>query len=395
MKRILIFIIGWLIADACVDRINFEIPSQHSKDIVIDGLITDEPGPYTVKLSSVIKSDDTRPRGVPLYAKKITIYDNAGTSEVLEQTGEGIYQTQIGGIQGVIGREYYIRVEMEDGNIYESRPDKMNLVGAVDSIYYDFETFQPADAPTAYRYRIYIDAHTTPDSDNYFRWKFNGTYVVETLPQYTHCGPPCRWCPAKCSGYEWVIGADGSSVLKEGYAYNPITKKVEYVIGLKCTCCRCWVTAPEAKPKVSDQDLSASGKFIKVEMGTVPINFYTFFEKYRVEIVQMGLSRAAFDYWRAIASQKEAVGSLFQPITGKIPSNIFEINKAQEAQGLFYAAAVTKKQIYLDQRTHHAELYVPQDYCEEILRDGAMGLDCRLGFPGSVSTNVKPADWKD
>jgi hypothetical protein len=396
MRRYITFLVGWLLTDACVDRINFDIPSQYAKDIVIEGLITDEPGPYTVKLSTVIKSDDTRPKGIPVYAKKISIYDNVGNSEVLKQTGAGIYQTQSGGIQGVIGREYYIRVEMENGNVFESRPDKMNPVGAVDSIYYDFESYQPETEPTAYRYRIYIDAHTTPEADNHFRWKFNGTYVVETLPQYTHClGTPCTWCPAKCSGYEWVIDKDGRRVLKEGYAYNPETREVEYVIGLRCTCCRCWVTAPEAKPKVSDLQLSASGKFIKVEMGTVPVNFYTFFEKYRVEIVQMSLSRTAFDYWRAIASQKEAVGSLFQPITGKIPTNLFEIDNVQGVQGLFYAAAVTKKQIYLDQSAYHVEVHIPQDDCNGILRAGAVGLDCRLAFPGSVSTNVRPADWKD
>lgn len=369
-------------------------PIQYSDDLVIDGLISDQPGPYTIKLSTVIKSDATLPRGIPAFAKQISIFDNMGNSEILEDKGEGIYQTKANGIQGVIGREYFIRVEMHDGLIYESLPDKMYPVGAVDSIYYDFESYQPVDAPTAYRYRIYIDAHNTPDEDNYFRWKFNGTYVVETVPQYTYCtAPGCAYCPAECSGYAWVIGPDGRLQLKEGYAYNPITRKVEYVIGLKCTCCRCWVTAPEAKPKVSDLQISASGKYRKVEMGTVPINFYTFFEKYRVEILQMSLSKTAFNYWKAIESQKDAAGSLFQPITGKIPTNLFEIDKARSVQGIFYASAVTKKQIYLDKNTHRVEIYIPMVGCNGE-REGAEGKDCRIAFPGSVSTNVKPADWK-
>ncbi len=45
---------------------------------------------------------------------------------------------------------------------------------------------------------------------------------------------------AACSGYALVNGE-----LKEGYAINPVTNEPEYVIGLKCTCCRCWVTPPE------------------------------------------------------------------------------------------------------------------------------------------------------
>lgn len=87
---------------------------------------------------------------------------------------------------------------MVDGKIFESQPDMMNPVGAVDSIYYDFESYQPADAPTAYRYRIYIDAHNTPDGGNFFRWKFNGTYVVETKPQFTLCPTgDCSFCPLR------------------------------------------------------------------------------------------------------------------------------------------------------------------------------------------------------
>lgn len=390
MKR-LIFFMAWILIDGCVDRINFDIPSQYTGDIVVDGLITDQPGPYSVKLSTAIKSDDTRPRGIPIYAKTVTIFDNVGNSEELEPRGEGTYETKPNGIQGIIGREYHVRVEMLDGKIFESQPDLMNPVGAVDSIYYDFEAYQPDGAPTAYRYRIYIDAHNTPDGGNFFRWKFNGTYVVETKPQFTHSlTPPCVWTPTACSGYAWVNGE-----LKEGYAINPKTGKPEYVIGLKCTCCRCWVTAPEAKPRVSNTQISSAGTFAKVEMGTIPVNFYTFFEKYRVEILQMSLTQTAYTYWKSIASQKEAVGSLFQPITGKISTNLFELNNAQGVQGIFYAAAITKKQIYLDRNTHPAEIHVPQDYCNGVLRSGAVGLDCRIAFPGSESTTQRPADWQD
>lgn len=381
-----------LLFGSCVDRIDIPVLGVDSGELIVDGLITDEPGPYTVKLTKAIKIDDSRQVGEPIYAKKITLFDNAGNDEVLEQTGNGIYQTKPGGIQGVIGREYFIRIETYDGNIIESLPDRMDPVGEVDSIYYEFESHQPVDAPTEYGYRIFIDAHNAPGSDQYLRWKFTGTYVVETLPQYNiHAAPPaclvstCGYCPLPCSGYAYVNGE-----LKKGYAYNPKTNMVEY-FGLECTCCRCWVTPREAKPKVSENQISKNGKFVKVEMGYVPINYYTFFEKYRVEIMQMSLSRAAFDYWKAVQSQKEGTNSLFQPVTGKIPTNLFEAKEGMGVQGIFYAAAVTKRQIYLDKTTHKTYIRIPQD-C--MLREGAMGKDCRTAFPGSMSTYQQPADWK-
>jgi len=383
-------LIGWVVADSCIERIDFDIPLGNTNDLVVAGQITNEPGPYVVNLSQSIKIDDTSPLGVPVNVKRVTIFDDLGTSEILSYVKPGMYQTDPGGIRGEVGRTYHIRVEMLDGEIFESVPDKMDPVGAVDSIYYDFESYQPAGAPTTYSYRIYVDAHPAESGNNYIRWKLNGTYVVETLPQYTHClSPPCLWCPAACSGYAWVDGE-----LKEGYAFNPATNKMEYVIGLKCTCCRCWVTPPEVKPAVNDLQFS-DGKFVKVDLGSIPVNFYTFFEKYRVQVVQMSLSKNAFEYWRAIRSQKEAVGSLFQPVTGTIPTNVEGTEGGRGIQGIFYASAVAKKSIYLTKDLNKVSVRTPQDSCNGVLRSGAIGMDCRNAFPGSYSTTEKPADWVD
>ncbi len=388
MKKALGLFISLTVIGSCVDRISIPIPNEYSRNLVIDGLITNEPGPYTVKVSQAMKIDAALPLGLPASVKKIILFDNAGNSEVLEEMDKGIYQTGPTGMQGKVGREYHIQVETNDGYVFESLPDKMNPVGQVDSIYYEFETRQPEDRPTEYGYRIFIDAHTTSGNNNFLRWKFIGTYVVETLPQYK-VGQGCVYTPLPCSGYAFVDG-----MLKKGYAFNPKTNKVEYVIGLECTCCRCWVTPREGKPKVNDGQVSRNGNFNKVEVGFVPVNYYTFFEKYRVEILQMSLSRAAFDYWKAVQSQKEGIGSLFQPITGKIPTNVIETNKKPVVDGIFYASAVTKKQIYLDKNTHRAELYVPKD-CMRPPREGAVGESCLLAFPGSITTTVQPVDWKN
>lgn len=390
MKRVWIILLSWVVADSCIERVDYEIPDSYSNDLVVDGLITNEPGPYVVNISQVIKIDATSPLGIPVDVKRITIYDDSGTSEVLTHIRTGTYQTDPDGIRGEIGRTYYIRVELMDGGVFESIPDKMDLVGGVDSIYYDFESYQPTNGPTEYLYRIYTDAHQAEGGNNLIRWKLHGTYVVETLPQFTHCPtPPCIWCPTPCSGYAWVNGE-----LHEGYAINPVTNEPEYVIGLTCTCCRCWVTPPEAKPKVNDLQFS-HGRFLGVELGTIPVNFYTFFEKYRVQVIQMSLSPNAHTYWKAIQEQKEAIGSLFQPVTGEIPTNIEGTETDRRVQGIFYASAVAKKTIYLKKDLNKVSVRVPQDDCNGKLREGAIGLDCRIAFPGSYSTTEKPDDWVD
>src|SRR5689334_11624007 len=125
MKPFLKFLIVWILINACVDRLYMDIPVSYVNDLVVEGVITNEPGPYTVTLSRVIniKNDDIRPP-VPVNAKSVTIYDDKGDSEILEPAGDGTYQTKSGRIQGEIGREYHIRIEMYDGSIFESTPDK-------------------------------------------------------------------------------------------------------------------------------------------------------------------------------------------------------------------------------------------------------------------------------
>lgn len=396
MNRIIPFLVLWIFIDACIDRIDLVVPASSLGEIVVDGLITSDPGPYTVKLNSVIRTDDSHPLGLPLTATKVIIADDAGNAEELQQVNNGEYQTKASGIRGVPGRSYHIRVEMGDGSVFESKPDKLGTVGTIDSIFWEFETVKKSDAPPEYRYRIFMNASAATGADKFYRWKLNGTYVVRTEPKFTHCKPPpfgCHWCPDSCSG---AIALVGGGVPQDGYGINPETNKIEYIIGLKCTCCRCWVTAPENKPRVTDTRLSSNGKFLRVEMGTVPVNYYTFWEKYRVEVQQMSLSREAFDYWHAIQSQQEGIGSLFQPVGGKIPTNIFEVNNKVRAFGIFYASAIHRKQIYLDKNTYRIpEIVIPQDDCEGVLRAGPVGLDCRIAFPGQKSTTKRPDDWVD
>jgi len=397
MYRFFLFLLLWLAIDGCIDRIDIATPDVSLTEIVIDGVITNEPGPYTVKITNVIKSDATLPLGVPVNAKRVFISDDVGNTEELGFSSPGVYTSSPTGIRGTIGRSYHVRVEMDNGDIFESTPDKMNPVGRIDSLYYEWESII-RNGPTDYGYRIFVDSHTLP-GEGYMRWKFVGTYVVETLPQYAICYGGCRaggggetpenYCPLACSGYMWVDGE-----LKEGYRLNPRTQEPEFVPGLECTCCRCWVSPREDKPKVNDGSLSKDGQFNKLEVGYVPINYYTFFEKYRVEVYQMSLSRNAFEYWRAIQKQKEGIGSLFQPVGGKIPTNVGEVNRRSSVQGIFYAAAIDKRTIYLDKNTHKTPIAFPED-CVNPPRKGAAGVSCLLGFPGSTSTTVRPVDWVD
>jgi Domain of unknown function (DUF4249) len=378
--RIGIFTLGILSATSCIDRINIEVPDSFSSQLVVDGLITDEPGPYMVKLSLSSKADGFLQFRKPIVAKRVTISDNAGSAEDLTLIEAGIYQTNPNGIRGEVGREYSLRVETLDGKVYESIPDKMSPAGSVDSLYYQLEAFQPLDAPTQYGFRVYADAQGVTEGDNFFRWKFTGTYEINTYPELHKKavavpGGGLDMCfpdPRPCSGF--ILNQIG----------------VLSTVG-SCECCVCWVNQFEDKPYVSDNVFISNGKFKNIKIAYVPIEYWPFQIKYRMEVKQMSLSRTAFEYWKTIQSQKEGATSLFQPPIGKTRTNIVEKSGQGIAQGIFYASSVENKQIYLSNEDVK-ELFIKRpnwDSCSELWQ---IKESCLLAFKHSSSQ--PPADWK-
>ena len=281
------------------------MPDSYSSQLVVDGIITNEPGPYTVKLSQ-----STRVENFLLFHRdiiagaSITISDNLGNSELLIEAEPGVYKTKENGIQGVIGREYALKIEMSNGKVYESLPDKMNPVGELDSLYYEFESFLPLNDQERYGFRFYVNSQSPVQKETFLRWRFTGIFEIAAYPEL-HIFGNCIPDPRLCGGFVWTE------------------------FGLKrqgdCTCCTCWVTVNEKQPHVSDNQFVSNGKSKKIEVGYIPLEYFPFQAgKYRVEVQQMSLSKNAFNYWRIIQSQKEGAASLFQPPTGKIRTNIFE-----------------------------------------------------------------------
>jgi Domain of unknown function (DUF4249) len=365
MKRFGIFLL-LLASGSCIDRIEIAIPDGNVSQLVVDGVITDEPGPYTIKLSFSSRIDGFLQRSRPFTAKRVIIFDNAGNTEELGPIDAGVYQTKQDGIRGVVGREYSLRIETLDGKVYESIPDKMNPVGEVDSIYYEFNVFQPIDRPTEFGLTIFADAKGVPKSDNLFRWKFTGIFETNTNPELHRI--PCGPAPCGC----------------------PDPRPCTFDIG-GCSCCKCWATQHETQPHISDNQFVQGGIFKKISLEKIPLEYFSFQIKYRIEVRQMSLSRTAFDYWKTIQNQKEGAASLFQPPTGRARTNIFQKNGTNEVQGIFYASAVNKKQLYLTNKEIVKEwkrLEIPVLWCMV----GIMPEDCRIAFPNS--TTERPEDWK-
>lgn len=319
------------LCSACIDRITFETEVPSAYPVVIDGYISDQPGPYTIKVSKSFDIESKLSIKTPISVKRLTISDDAGNSEDLKSIAEGEYQTNPFGIQGVVGRTYKIRVELLDGRIFESKPDKMLPAGSVDDVYFQYREQVNSEQETEYGFDILFNSSAGTQDDYYFLWKFVGTFKYDTNPElYTiKCGESDCPKPLPCSSY--IVGQTG---------------ELENV--KPCECCTCWANIFNPEPIISDNQAIRNGKFVNVNAAYVPITEWTFMHKVHAEIQQLSLSPQAFAFWKAVKDQKKSAGSLFEPQSGKIPSNFIQVSGTQSPiEGLFYATSINSKSVYI------------------------------------------------
>ncbi len=368
LKWCLIF----LVLSACVEQIEFDVPPAEFQT-VIEGMISDGPGPYTVLVSKGISLNADSAMRTPIQNLKIALYDDQGNAEKLFETNPGVYNTT-GIIRGQVGRSYYIVIETQEGKIFKSEPEMLNPVGEIEDIRFEFEpriiekNFGILKADV---FNVYIDSDAGAREENYVRWRFKGTYKVDTHPELHQTWiPPYTPFknPAPCSGYRVIGGPDFSGGLLEQVG--------------ECTCCTCWAAHYESMPQLSDSQLISSGKFKNIKVGEVPINNSTFHDRYGIEIEQMSLTRKAFEFFKLVRDQKAGASSLFQPPSGEIRGNIQSTNSDDIVVGIFWATSVRKKSTFIFRKD--VPYPVPPidfiaDACDTYFRN---------------SSNIKPAFWE-
>ena len=369
-----------LFAAACVDRLYYNIDKTVNHGISIFGFISNQPGPYEIRVNNIFDIESIESMRIPVSVKSMEMSDNLGHTEVLNQIDAGIYQTSPSGIRGVVGRVYKLKVELFDGKIYESLPDTIMPPGSLDSLYLRFTEQYNDIGIKKYGFDVLFDASYETKISNKFIWKFKGTFQAETQPEnyggnncfYLDEITKCNFVPP-CSGYR-NVGTNKVPKLEKKFP---------------CTCCQCWYNLYNDYLIISDGQFTGKGLLKGVKAQNVPLNQWTLLHKIRVDMSQFSLTNNSFRFWKAIKNQKEAIGSLFQPITGRIQSNFVQVSgNPIPIEGLFYATSISSKVQYIKQ------FDLPPDIVYQISLEKPMfGDDCRLLFP--YSTTVKPGFWID
>jgi hypothetical protein len=174
MKLSIYIIATAIILSGCEKVIELDLGSTEPT-LVIEGNITNQPGPYFVKLTKTVNFDSSSVYP-PVSNATVIITDNGGQRDTLVYTSNGIYTTNT--LQGIIGRTYSLEVTA-DGKTYTAQSYMPQNV-MLDSLRYNPIEFAGSTQHTV------IPAYTDPSAlgNNYrFVVKVNGisdkTYLVD------------------------------------------------------------------------------------------------------------------------------------------------------------------------------------------------------------------------
>jgi hypothetical protein len=293
---------------ACVTPFQPETVSI-SPALIVEGQITDQPGPYTVKLTQTadysFKSLNLGETGAT-----VTISDNLGSQETLKESSSGTYQTSASGIRGVVGRRYKLIIRTKAGKRYESELETLPAAPPLLKIYSE-DAYLPATGTTAAKqtWNVYIDSKDPDTLGNYYKWSW--------------------------AHYEFT------EVCQKTF----VPRSSSYT-GIYC-CTECWDITRCYNCISLNSDANINGKAISRQfIAEVP---FTSLSRYYIEIEQQALSRGAYQFWKSVRQLTSNTGGLFDAAPSSAQGNIRCVSSPDEAvYGYFGATGVSSGYLWVD-----------------------------------------------
>lgn len=303
--NILLIISLVLLCSSCIETIDFDVERSGSR-LVVDGMITDTPGPHTLKLR---RTTDEETTSKPLSGALITITDNLGNSESYYEIFDGTYILEGSSVKGVQGRSYSIEITLPNGYTYRSEEETMPTEVAKDSIHYEFDTITELNeyGSSSEKEIVRIIRHTTiPETEQplYLKWEIEETYKFSEYDFPDPFGRP----PPMCY----------------------ITRYPE----------------PQTIHLLNGREL-ASGKLAPQTILERNID-YTFYQRHYINLIQYSVTRQAHEYWTEVDQIVNQSGTIFDVPPANAHSNIKNVNdSAEQVFGYFSAAAVDTSRVFL------------------------------------------------
>lgn len=312
--KILFLLIGLvLILSSCMRSFSPEI-EKYEEILVVDGVITNQPGPYTVRLSKSTKIQE-RPKNVPYSKCKVTIVDNLGNETPLAELAPGVYQTDPFAMQGIVGRKYHVVVSTPDDEIYESVEEELLKPIEIQALYAELEH---RDDPDLFYgrdgYQFYLDAETPVGHNNFLLWNLQSTYKFKTdLEIHSYY----------MNGKRHLV--DDGDTLR--FCYRTVD--------------------------ILDLFLYSSSQSSHLPIKRMALNYEDNYTKalsirYSLRVQQFTISESAFNYWNTIKKIRDEQGELYTQQPYQVKNNLRNRTHSEKpVLGYFMVSGLSEKRIFV------------------------------------------------
>lgn len=312
MKKLYTFIALLTLLSACVDQLEFEVPRDAPRTLIIDGFIHNLNGPHKVKVSYSAPFVNDLDGGIeqPIEDAKVIILDDLGVSYQMFHEGNGIYSSTYS-YKGEVGRSYKVNVKVGD-KTYESAFSQLPEPPMIDEVYYETATIQIIEDGIVKPRRglqFYADFNYNNTSGNYLI-DWDGTYMFPSLV-YTFSDIVCTKTipgPSVCyvpdSGSGWVDVFSNADNTVQGIKRVPIS-------------------------------------FTEVDR--------RFLIKYSYNVRLYSTDLAGFQFHDLVHKQSAATGSIFDPTPAQINGNLYNVDDPDEVVfGYFGAFGASEKRLFIE-----------------------------------------------
>lgn len=302
----------WLVY-RCEDRFTPDLGDNYTNNLVVEGRITNMPGPYTIKLSSSTVPDNLGYAPLPGY--QVMVSDNEGNTAMFPEIKTGVYQSDSGGFQGVVGRKYKIDITATNGKTYTSSWETLNPPVGIDTVYARLE-YKPTDEfPTDLAgYQFYIDTKPAYNDSTYLMWDLKATYQYQS---------------------DFVIRFIYDGELRTWTDFDSLRT--------------CWRTKDILEVFVYGTDILKESRLRVFALHYVPVTLRDLSIRYSLLTTQLTISREAYTYWSSVKDQHSGQDELYTRQPYQLKGNVFNPQDPQEVVlGYFMAAGEVRNRIFVN-----------------------------------------------
>lgn len=314
-----------LLVLGCKEEFPLEFNSNE-KILVVEGGITNKPGPYSVRLSTTLPIN--QPIRVPFDKCVLTISDNLGHSEILTETSPGVYMTSKDGIQGIIGNEYSLLVVTPDNKVYQTAFEEMKTVIEIDSVYAELTNHEDLSYPYGLPgFQFYVDSKPAAEKETYVMWNMVETYK-----------------------YEADYKLHALFYYGDYFYANRSMDTIAQITGLNYdTLFTCWKTDPVRHIFTGQIGNLSEQKITHKPLHFVGTETKKLSVKYSLFVQQCSISKDAYSFWESIRDQISDESFLYTKQPYNITGNLKNVDDMEELTfGYFTVASVSEKRVFYE-----------------------------------------------